>query len=110
VCSYNFYAIITQADEGKTIVIINSTEYSQKAHCFLTANNFSTLTKDPTDKFRQLIHKTVQESNLIIDKKQIKFSTQKKASPPTVKAQLKLRKADISIRPVINTEQHQHTN
>jgi hypothetical protein len=37
-----------------------------------------------------------------LTKKNIKFLTQKKASPPTLKAQLKLHKTDIPIRPVIN--------
>jgi hypothetical protein len=32
-------------------------------------------TKDPTDKFQKLINKTMQEYNLIIDKRQIKFLT-----------------------------------
>jgi hypothetical protein len=41
-------------------------------------------------------------SNLIIDKKQIKLLTQKKALPPTLKAQLKLHKTDIPICPLIN--------
>ena len=58
-------AIITLADKGKTTVIIYSKEYSEKVQSFLTANNFNTLTKDPTDKFQKLIHKTLQESNLI---------------------------------------------
>jgi hypothetical protein len=44
----------------------------------------------------------MQECNSIIDKWQIKFLTQKKASPPTLKAQQKLHKKDIPIRPVIN--------
>ena len=44
----------------------------------------------------------MQESNLIIDKKQIKLLTQKKALPPTLKAQLKLHTTDIPICPVIN--------
>ena len=72
--------VITQADKGKTIVIINSNEYSEKLHSFLNAKNFNILTKDPIKKFHNLIHKTVQESNLIIDKKQIKLLTQKKAN------------------------------
>jgi len=46
-------AIITQADEGKTIVIIYSKEYSEKVQSFLTANNFNTLAKDPTEKFKK---------------------------------------------------------
>jgi len=37
-----------------------------------------------------------------LTKKQIKLITQKKASPPTLKAQLKLHKTDIPIHPVIN--------
>ena len=76
-----------QADKGKTIVIINSKEYSEKIHSFLTANNFNTLTKDPTEKFQKLIYKTMQECNLIIDKCQIKYLTQKKAAPPNLKVQ-----------------------
>ena len=54
-------AIITQADTGETIVIINSKEYSEKVHSFLIANNFILLTKDPTEKFHNLIHKTIQK-------------------------------------------------
>jgi len=61
-------AINTQTKKGETIVIINSNEYSEKLHSFLNANNFNILTKDPTEKFHNLIHKTMQESNLIIDK------------------------------------------
>jgi hypothetical protein len=89
-------AIITQADKGKTIVILNSDEYSEKVPIFLAANNFSTLTKHPTDKLRK------EKCNLIIDKRQIKFLTQKKTSPPSLKAQPKLHKIGIPIRPVIN--------
>ena len=62
-------AIITQADKGKTIVIINANEYFESVNSFLNANNFNILTKDPTDKFHNLIHKILQESNLIIRKK-----------------------------------------
>jgi hypothetical protein len=60
--------IVTQADKGKNIVIINSKEYSKKVHSFLIANNFNTSTKDPTDKLQKLINKTRQDCNLITDK------------------------------------------
>ena len=95
-------AIITQADKGKTIVIINYEEYAEKVHHFLTDNNFKTLTKDPTNKYQKQIQKTIQQSYLIIDKRKIKYITQKKPSPPMLKAQLKLHKEGIPIRPVIN--------
>ena len=83
-------------------MIINTEEYLKKIQTFLVNNNFSTLTRDPTDKYQKLILKTMQECNMIIDKRQIKYLTQKKPSPPTLKAQLKLYKVDIPIRPIIN--------
>jgi hypothetical protein len=38
-----------QADKGKTIVIINYEEYSNKIHTFFMTNNFCTLPRSPTD-------------------------------------------------------------
>ena len=95
-------AIVTQADKGKTIVIINSNEYSEKVNSFLLANNFNMLTKDPTDKFQKSIHKAMQDCNLIIDKHRVKYLLQRKPAPPNLKAQLKLHKIGILIRPVVN--------
>jgi hypothetical protein len=63
--------ISSQADKGKTTVIINSEEYSNKIHTFLTTNNFRTLPRDPTDRYQKLVHKTMQECNLITDERQI---------------------------------------
>ena len=40
-------AIVTQADKGKTIVIVNLKEYSDKVHSFITANNFNTTEQRP---------------------------------------------------------------
>jgi hypothetical protein len=94
--------VIAQVDKGKTIVIIDVNEYAKKVHTFLTENNFLTLPKDPTDKYQKILHKTMQQSSLIIDKQKVKYLIQKKPSPPVLNAQLKLRKPDIPIRPVIN--------
>ena len=52
-------AIVTQADKGKTILIIDSKEYAEKVQSFLTTNNFNTLTKDPTNKFQKLMNRTI---------------------------------------------------
>jgi hypothetical protein len=98
-------AIIVQADKGKTVVIINSKEYSKKVHTFMLTNNFLPLSKDPTDKYQNLIQKTLQQCNLIVDKQKIKYLIQKKPSPPTLKAQLKLHKPNIPICPVISNMQ-----
>jgi hypothetical protein len=95
-------AIITQADKGKTIVIINLKEFSDKVHSFITANNFNTLNKDPTNKFQKSIHKIMKECSSVIDKRQRKFLIQKKPSAPVLKAKLKLHKIDITICPGIH--------
>jgi hypothetical protein len=95
-------AIVTQAEKGQTIMIINSNEYLDKVNSFLRTNNFNTLTKDPTEQFQKSTHKAMQDCNLIIEKRQIRHLIQKKPAPPNLKAQLKLHKADIPIRPVIN--------
>jgi hypothetical protein len=79
-------------------VIINLKEYSDKFHSFITANNFNTLNKYPTNKFRKSIHKIVKECSSVIDKRQRQFLIQKKPSAPVFKAQLNLHK----IRPIIN--------
>jgi hypothetical protein len=95
-------AIIVQAENGKAVVIINSAEYSKKVHTFLAANNFLLLSKVPTDKYTKLVQKTLQQCNLIIDKRKKKFQVQKKTSRPTLKTQLKLPKHGIPIHPVIS--------
>ena len=86
-------AMITRADKGKTTVIIYTFDYN---HTFLSDNNFCTRYDHRT------IQKTLQECDRIIDRKQIKFLTQKNQTPPTLNALLKLHKADIPIRPVVN--------
>ena len=63
-------AIITQAVKGKTVVIIKSEDYAKKVHQFLTANNFKTLTKDPTNKYQKLIQK--KNATMSPDHRQVK--------------------------------------
>ena len=74
-------AMVAKADKGKTCVIIYTDEYNKKVHNFLNENNFQKLQKDPTDKYQKLITKTLQHSNLIVNKKQKKYLTQKKPRP-----------------------------
>ena len=95
-------ATVVKADKGKTCVIIYTDEYNKKVHKFLNENNFQKLPKDPTDKYQKLITKTLQHSDLIIDKKQKQYLTQKKPQPPNLRAQIKLHKPDQPIRPVVN--------
>jgi len=49
-------AIITQADKGKTLVIIYKKDYHNKVHTFLANNNFQTIPKNPTNKYQKQMH------------------------------------------------------
>jgi len=78
--------MIVRADKSKTIIIINTDEYTKKVHNFLTENNFHTLQNDPTNRDHKLLKKILQQCNLVIDKKQIKFLTQKKPTTAHTKS------------------------
>ena len=95
-------AMVAKADKGKTCVIIYTDEYNKKGHNFLNENNFQKLQKDPTDKYQKLITKTLLHSDLVIDKKQKQYLTQKKPQPTNLRAQIKLHKPGQPIRPVVN--------
>jgi hypothetical protein len=77
-------------------------DYNDKVQYFLTDNNLQHILKDPTNIYQQQITKSLQNSNLIIQKNQIKHLTQRKAKPPTLNAQTKIHKPGNPIRPVVN--------
>jgi hypothetical protein len=93
-------AVMVPVDKGKITVIIY--DYSNKVHAFLTENKFQTIQKNPAGKYQKLLLKTLQQSDLIINKKQIKHLMQKNPKPPTLKAQLKIHKTGNPIRQLIN--------
>jgi len=64
--------MVVKADKGKTCVIIYTDKYNKKVHNFLNENNSQKLQEDPTDKYRKLITKALQHSELIVSKKQNK--------------------------------------
>ena len=51
--------IITKADKGKTIVIINKNTFIQKTEGFLKDNQFTQLQKDPTEKFQKQLQQII---------------------------------------------------
>jgi hypothetical protein len=97
--------IITKADKGKTVIIIDQNLYTQKVENFLNDNKFIQLTQDPTDKYQRQINQTIQKCNILINKQQRKYLNQIKPQPPTLNAQIKLHKKGEPIRPVVNNIQ-----
>ena len=70
-------AILTQADKGRTIVIITQDAYTDKVHTFLTNNNFPTMHKDPITKYHNPIQKNSSRMQLF---KNATFSSTNKKS------------------------------
>ena len=58
-------AVITQADKGRTLVMIYKEDYHNKVHTFLTNNNFQTIPKNPTNKYQKQITQTIKQCNVI---------------------------------------------
>ena len=96
-------AMITKADKGKTTVIINKEEYNNKVMEFLLENNFKQINKDPTNKYKAQIQKIAKQCETIIPKQVAKDLIPKDPKPPTLKAQIKVHKAGMPIRPVVNS-------
>ena len=93
--------MLTQADKGRTIVIITQNAYIGKVHTFLLTIS-PPCPKIQPQNTTNFYKKPLQECNLIIDKQNIKYLLQKKPTPPTLKARIKLHKQDKPIRPVVN--------
>jgi len=47
--------MIARANKGKTIIIINTDEYTKKVQNFLTENNFHTLQNNPTNRDHKIL-------------------------------------------------------
>jgi hypothetical protein len=93
--------IVTQADKGKTIVILQKQMYDQYIQDFLNLNNFVPLPQDPTEHFHKKIQTVVKQCNNVIHKQKCKYYNVN-PEPPNIRALIKLHKDPIVIRPIIN--------
>jgi hypothetical protein len=60
--------ILTKADKGNTLVIINQEDYDRKVNEFISNNNYTKLTCDITNKLQRSIRNILNKCNTIIDK------------------------------------------
>ena len=75
-------AILTQADRGRTMVIVTQDAYTDKVHTFLTNNNFPTMHKDPTTKKPQPPTKNFSRMQLSHRQKKKKSNASYRRNPP----------------------------
>jgi hypothetical protein len=57
--------IATNADKGKTLVILTEYEYKQQIRNFIQDNQFTLINKDPTSHYQKIIKHTLKECNII---------------------------------------------
>jgi 16S rRNA U1498 N3-methylase RsmE len=62
--------IATNADKGKTLVILTEYEYKHKISNFIQGNQFTLINKDPTSYYQKIIKHTLKQCNNIIQKEQ----------------------------------------
>ena len=76
--------------------------YSQKIHYFLTTKYFLNLRRDLTTVHQHKYNKYCLQNNILISKRRIKHLTHFSPTRPKLKANLKIPKDDIPIRPMVN--------
>jgi hypothetical protein len=52
--------IITQADKGKTLVILTQEDYKHKTYNFAQDNQFTTINNKPTQHYQKIVEQTLK--------------------------------------------------
>jgi len=94
--------MITRADKGNSLVILPTQQYESKVHNFLPANQFQTISTDPTKSYQTQIRKTIHSSRTPIPHDSKWKYINVNPSAPTIKGLIKLHKPDQPIHPVVN--------
>jgi hypothetical protein len=100
----NNEAVITKADKGKTVVIINNQELIDKVNTYVTENGLQKLPKDPTMKFQEQVKATLKTCNNVINKQDRYRCIQIKPVAPKLNITIKIHKGE-PIRPIVNYKQ-----
>jgi hypothetical protein len=93
-------ACITSADKGKTVVVLNVSDYNEKISHFIKDNGFEKLDIDPTSGFQKQANQAIQ-SNIAIRNIQKWKLKSLNPTPPVMKGLIKLHKEMNPIRPVV---------
>lgn len=94
--------IITKADKGNTLVIMNQTDYNKKVLDFINKNKIDKLTKDPTTSYTKEINKAISNSKHLLSDNDIRYLKPINPHAPLLKGLPKLHKDDKPIRPLVN--------
>jgi hypothetical protein len=95
-------ATLTEADKGKTMVILYKQTLNEKVNQFISNNQIETLKSDPTQKMQKQIQNALQHSNTLFNPSKKKRILQMNPTAPTLRTKVKIHKPQTPIRPVIN--------
>lgn len=95
--------IITKADKGNCLVVLNKQDYITKVETFLNDNNFKLLTKNPQNTFIARTKKMIKHFyNFFEDNSAPKTLISSNPSTPRLYGLPKIHKDNIPIRPVVS--------
>jgi hypothetical protein len=94
--------IITKADKGNTLVILQKDVYNEKVKEFMIQNNFTKLTHDITSKQQRTIRSSLNKCKDIINRDTKWKYVNMNPSAPHIFGLIKLHKPQNPIRPIVN--------
>jgi hypothetical protein len=94
--------IVTKADKGNTLVIIEQNEYHQKIKDFITQNNFTKVPNNHTNKQQKAIKAAINECKITIKQTEKWKYTNMNPIAPRIHGTIKLHKENKPIRPIVD--------
>ena len=94
--------VMTKADKGNSVVILNRDDYVSKCDAFLNNNDFEVMTKDPTTKFQNQLKATVAKCGSVLSAADKWKLFNMNPLPPRFFGLPKTHKPNIPIRPVVS--------
>lgn len=95
-------AIMVKADKGNTVVIMNQENYVEKVLDFFTNNNITPIQINPTNRYNAKVKLALKNCNTILSDREKKACIAMNPRTPTLRAQPKIHKDSIPIRPIVN--------
>lgn len=98
----NNNAMITKADKGNTIVIMDTIQYSQKVNQFIENNNIAMINTDPSPGFVSTLNNTINRCTHIFNSATRHSLKPINAEAPQFTGLPKIHKPNVPIRPLVN--------
>ena len=75
-------AIISKADKGDTLVVMQKRDYTQKVFDFINNNNIKKIDRDPTKAYVKTLNNTINQCKFLLDEKTRRYLKPINATAP----------------------------